>query len=77
MSRETSPLGSGVVSVTFLKAGDAYNVIPDSVALGGTIRQEEDMGYGYAWDVIPDSVALGGKIRLNQVGYYHIRYPLQ
>jgi len=39
VSRETSPLGSGVVSVTFLKAGDAYNVIPDSVALGGTIRQ--------------------------------------
>ncbi|GFR48947.1 hypothetical protein Agub_g10961, partial [Astrephomene gubernaculifera] len=38
VSRETSPLGSGVLSITMLRAGDAYNVIPDSVMFGGTIR---------------------------------------
>ena len=38
MSRETSPLGSGVLSITMLRAGDAYNVIPDEVMFGGTIR---------------------------------------
>lgn len=38
VSRETSPLGSGVLSVTMLRAGDAYNVIPDEVMFGGTIR---------------------------------------
>jgi len=38
VSRETSPLGSGVVSVTLLRAGDAYNVIPDTAEFGGTVR---------------------------------------
>lgn len=39
VSRETSPLDSGVVSITLLKGGDgAYNVIPNDVQLGGTIR---------------------------------------
>ncbi len=38
MSRETSPLGSAVLSVTMLRAGDAYNVIPDTAMFAGTIR---------------------------------------
>uniref|UniRef100_A0A6S8GW75 Peptidase M20 dimerisation domain-containing protein n=2 Tax=Dunaliella tertiolecta TaxID=3047 RepID=A0A6S8GW75_DUNTE len=38
VSRETSPLGSAVLSVTLLKAGSAYNVIPDVAEFGGTIR---------------------------------------
>lgn len=38
VSRETSPLGSAVLSVAMLQAGDTYNVIPDSVLLGGTMR---------------------------------------
>ena len=38
VSRETSPLGSAVLSVAMLRAGDAYNVIPDEVVLGGTMR---------------------------------------
>lgn len=38
ISRELDPLESGVISVTMLKAGDAYNVIPSQVTLGGTIR---------------------------------------
>ncbi len=42
VSRETSPLGSSVVSVTRLAAGDAFNVIPDTVKLGGTVRCTSD-----------------------------------
>lgn len=38
VSRETSPLDSVVVSVTMLRAGDAYNVIPDTAEVAGTFR---------------------------------------
>ncbi|WOK94638.1 IAA-amino acid hydrolase ILR1-like 3 isoform X1 [Canna indica] len=38
VSRETDPLDSKVVSIGFIKAGEAYNVIPDSVTFGGTFR---------------------------------------
>ena len=38
VSRTISPLASGVVSVTQISAGDAFNVIPASATLKGTIR---------------------------------------
>lgn len=38
VSRSLSPLDSGVVSVTQMHGGDAYNVVPDSVTLSGTCR---------------------------------------
>ena len=38
VSRETDPLGAAVISVTKLACGDAYNVIPSSCTVGGTIR---------------------------------------
>ena len=38
ISRNLSPLESGVCSVTKFEAGDAYNVIPHSALLRGTIR---------------------------------------
>lgn len=38
VSRNMSPLESGVVSITKFEAGDAYNVIPHSAILWGTIR---------------------------------------
>lgn len=37
-SREVHPLDSAVVSVCTIHAGDAHNVIPGEVSLGGTIR---------------------------------------
>jgi hippurate hydrolase len=37
-SRNTPPLESAVVSVTKIHGGDAWNVIPDQVVLGGTTR---------------------------------------
>ena len=37
-SRNTHPVDSLVISVTKIHAGDAYNVIPDSVQMHGTVR---------------------------------------
>ncbi len=38
VSRTLDPLESGVVSVTTVHGGDAFNVIPERVTLGGTVR---------------------------------------
>lgn len=38
ISRNLDPLDSGVISITAIHGGDAYNVIPESVRLTGTIR---------------------------------------
>ncbi|CAF1764914.1 BnaC09g33210D [Brassica napus] len=38
VSRETDPLDSKVVTVSKVNGGDAFNVIPDSVTIGGTLR---------------------------------------
>ncbi|MCL2022696.1 MAG: M20 family metallopeptidase [Betaproteobacteria bacterium] len=37
-TRELSPLDSSVLSITQIHAGSTWNVIPDEVVLGGTIR---------------------------------------
>ncbi len=42
VSRETPPLESVVLSVTRIAGGTAYNVIPESVELGGTVRTYDD-----------------------------------
>ncbi|EEE66891.1 hypothetical protein OsJ_23716 [Oryza sativa Japonica Group] len=47
VSRETDPLEAAVVSITILKGGDAYNVIPESASLGGTFRSMTDEGLAY------------------------------
>ncbi|TVU39865.1 hypothetical protein EJB05_13308, partial [Eragrostis curvula] len=47
VSRETDPLEAAVVSVTLLKGGEAYNVIPESVSIGGTFRSMTDEGLSY------------------------------
>ncbi len=38
ISRELNPLESGVISITMMKGGDAWNVIPSIMQLEGTIR---------------------------------------
>ncbi|HTU03052.1 MAG TPA: amidohydrolase [Candidatus Sulfotelmatobacter sp.] len=38
VSRETPPLETAVLSLTTLRAGTAFNIIPDSVEMGGTFR---------------------------------------
>lgn len=42
LSRNVAPLDACVLSVTQLHAGSAYNVVPDSAALAGTIRYFKD-----------------------------------
>jgi hippurate hydrolase len=37
-SRNVDPLDSSVVSVGWMKGGDTFNVIPDDVEIGGTVR---------------------------------------
>lgn len=38
VSRETPPLSAAVLSLTTLKAGTAFNIIPDAVEMTGTLR---------------------------------------
>jgi hippurate hydrolase len=38
VARNVSPLDTAVVSATFIKGGDAYNVIPQTATIGGTVR---------------------------------------
>jgi amidohydrolase len=38
VSRETPPLKAAVLSITTLKAGSAFNIIPDTVEMTGTFR---------------------------------------
>ncbi len=42
ISRNTNPLDSAVVTITKMRAGDAFNVIPDQVSLGGTVRSLQE-----------------------------------
>lgn len=47
VAREIDPLQAAVVSVTFMKGGDAYNVIPESASFGGTFRSLTTEGFSY------------------------------
>ncbi|KAF0912396.1 hypothetical protein E2562_014043 [Oryza meyeriana var. granulata] len=47
VARETDPLQGTVVSMTFIKGGEAFNVIPESVTLGGTLRSMTADGMSY------------------------------
>ncbi len=42
VSRNTDPVKSGVVSITAFLAGEAFNVIPDTAELRGTMRALDD-----------------------------------
>jgi len=42
VSRELDPTKTLVISVTRIHGGDAFNVIPDTVELGGTVRYFDD-----------------------------------
>uniref|UniRef100_A0A0D6QX80 Peptidase M20 dimerisation domain-containing protein n=1 Tax=Araucaria cunninghamii TaxID=56994 RepID=A0A0D6QX80_ARACU len=44
VSRETDPLDSQVASVTFIDAGSGYNIIPNKVRFGGTLRSLSSQG---------------------------------
>jgi hippurate hydrolase len=75
-SRNTDPLDAVVVSVTQIHGGDAYNIIPDSVVLKGTVRTFKDSvreGVEPAMRRIANGIceAAGATMELD----YHWRYP--
>src|SRR3979411_3426028 len=37
-SRDIDPIDSAVISIGFMRGGSAYNVIPDELHIGGTVR---------------------------------------
>ncbi|KAL6638219.1 hypothetical protein ACP70R_025791 [Stipagrostis hirtigluma subsp. patula] len=47
VARETDPLHGAVVSVTFIKGGETFNVIPESMTMGGTFRSMTTEGLSY------------------------------
>lgn len=47
VSRELDPLEPGVVSITTVHGGEAFNVIPTSVAMSGTIRSLTERGMAF------------------------------
>ncbi|KAL9236209.1 hypothetical protein vseg_010909 [Gypsophila vaccaria] len=47
ISRETDPLEAGVVSIGYLRGGEARNVIPEKVEFGGTFRSLSPEGLTY------------------------------
>lgn len=47
VSREVDPLDSGVVSITTINGGEAFNVIPPSVVIQGTIRSLTSNGMAF------------------------------
>ncbi|PKU75694.1 IAA-amino acid hydrolase ILR1-like 3 isoform X1 [Dendrobium catenatum] len=47
VSRETDPLESRVVSVGFIRGGEAHNVIPESITFGGSFRSATTEGLYY------------------------------
>ncbi|QJE73095.1 amidohydrolase [Aerophototrophica crusticola] len=76
VSRNVSPIEAGVVSITQVNAGSAYNVIPQEVSLRGTVRalthEVRDMleaGLRRIVDTIPQAFGATAEIE------YRIGYP--
>ncbi|RXH76357.1 hypothetical protein DVH24_019245 [Malus domestica] len=58
VSRETNPLEAGVVTVGYLKGGEAGNVIPESVNFGGTFRSLTMEGLSHIQERIKEVIEL-------------------
>jgi hippurate hydrolase len=76
VSRNTSPLDSAVVSATAFTGSDAFNVIPDTAFLGGTVRAfrpdvRERMEQGVIRIARSIAEAMGGSADVD----YHRGYP--
>ncbi|KAK9734302.1 hypothetical protein RND81_04G129900 [Saponaria officinalis] len=56
VSREIDPLESGVVSIGYLRGGEARNVIPEKVEFGGTFRSLSPEGLTYLRDRIKEII---------------------
>ncbi|OAY66475.1 IAA-amino acid hydrolase ILR1-like 7 [Ananas comosus] len=58
VSRESDPLESKVISVGFIRAGEAYNVIPESVTFSGTFRSMTTEGLSYLMKRIKEIIEM-------------------
>ncbi|KAI9154087.1 hypothetical protein LWI28_020725 [Acer negundo] len=58
ISRETDPMESRVVSVTFIEAGQAENVIPETLRFGGTFRSMTTEGLSYIQQRIKEVIEI-------------------
>ncbi|KAL6595013.1 hypothetical protein ACP70R_048116 [Stipagrostis hirtigluma subsp. patula] len=56
VAREIDPLQGAVVSITFVNGGNAYNVIPEYVTFGGTLRSMTNEGLSYLMKRIKEIV---------------------
>lgn len=77
VSRGVDPARSAVVSVTTLKAGDAFNVIPGTVTMTGTARTLDESVRDYVEKRIAEvargiAAGLGGSAKVE----YHRGYPV-
>lgn len=75
-SRQTNPLDSAVLSITKVRAGDGYNVIPQTAMLSGTVRTfktkiQENMINRIEQIASSISSAYGASVEFN----YQKRYP--
>lgn len=76
VSRQVDPLDNAVVSITRFNAGDAFNVIPDSVTLGGTVRTFKATTQDYIQKRITDIVTLTAQAHgATATLTYHRGYP--
>ncbi len=76
VSRQVDPLDNAVVSITRFNAGDAFNVIPDSVTLGGTVRTFKAETQDYIQKRITDIVTLTAQAHgATATLAYHRGYP--
>ena len=67
LSRNVPPLDTCVLSVTQLNAGSAYNVVPETAKLAGTIRYFKDEVYALAagrMQAICDGMALAHDVQI-------------
>ncbi|KAL2900103.1 IAA-amino acid hydrolase ILR1 [Bienertia sinuspersici] len=62
ISRETDPLESGVVTVGYLKGGQARNVIPESIEIGGTFRSLTSEGLTYLRNRIKEIIEMQSSV---------------
>ena len=70
VGRNVDPLEAGVVSVTMIHGGDAFNVIPQAVELAGTVRTfkpevRETIASGIERIADRTAAALGARARVN------------
>ncbi|XP_073526430.1 uncharacterized protein [Phyllobates terribilis] len=62
VSRETDPLQAGVVTIGYFRGGEAKNVIPESVEIGGTYRSLSQEGLIYLERRIKEIIEMQAKV---------------